>query len=161
MHLKDIIEILGNNFDSECILEIKLDVPQPYLVIEKKALKNICLFLKENEHLFFDYLACITGIDNGVEAATMEVIYHLNSIPYQHQLVLKVVLPREQPVIDSVNDVWRTADWHEREAFDLVGIIFNNHPDLRRILLPDDWQGHPLQKDYIEQEGYHGIVVKY
>ena len=161
MNFKDIVQLLGSNFDEQAILETKEDVIQPYLVVEKSSLRDICLFLKNKESLFFDYLACVTGIDNGPEAGTMEVIYHFNSIPFQHQFILKVVLPRSEPIIETVSDIWKTANWHERETYDLVGIKFKNHPDLRRILLTDDWQGHPLQKDYKEQENYHGIVVKY
>jgi NADH-quinone oxidoreductase subunit C len=91
----------------------------------------------------------------------MEVIYTLYSIPNHITLHLRVILDRSSPVISSVSSVWRTADWHEREAFDFFGIEFANHPDLRRILLPEDWEGHPLRKDYVEQSKYHGIQVKY
>jgi len=75
--------------------------------------------------------------------------------------MLKVVLPRENPEVDSVSQVWRTADWHEREAFDMFGIKFNGHPDLRRLLLPADWEGHPLRKDYKHQEYYRDVKVEY
>ena len=91
----------------------------------------------------------------------MEVIYHLYSIPYDLHLALSVELSRKQPTVDSVTAIWRGANWHEREAYDLLGIQFNNHPDLRRILLPEDWDGFPLRKDYQEQENYHDIKVKY
>jgi len=103
----------------------------------------------------------LTGLDNGVEKSTMEVLYHLYSIPYNHNIVMKVETDRGNPIVDTVSSVWRTADWHEREAYDMFGIKFNNHPDLRRILLPADWEGFPLRKDYQEQEYYHGIKVKY
>ncbi len=110
---------------------------------------------------FFDQLSCLTGIDNGPEANTLEVIYHLYSIPFNQSLAIKVIVPRENPVVPSVAHIWRTANWHEREAFDLLGIRFSNHPDLRRILMPADWEGHPLRKDYQEQTSYRGITVKY
>ncbi len=110
---------------------------------------------------YFDVLSCLTGIDNGVEAGTMEVVYNLYSIPFDHHVMVKVTLPRDHPQIDSVSSVWRTAEWHEREAFDLFGIVFRQHPDLRRILLPADWQGYPLRKDYKHQEYYRDIRVEY
>ncbi|MHB9044503.1 MAG: NADH-quinone oxidoreductase subunit C [Pirellulales bacterium] len=94
----------------------------------------------------------------------VEVVYHLTSLTHQHRLVLKVALPRwkggepgQEPELPSVSCVWRTADWHERELFDLVGVIFTGHPDLRRILCPEDWAGHPLRKDYEMPAEYHGI----
>jgi NADH-quinone oxidoreductase subunit C len=91
----------------------------------------------------------------------MEVIYNLYSIPYNHHLTVKVMLDRAEPAVESLTAIWKTADWHEREAYDLLGIRFNNHPDLRRILLPEDWEGHPLRKDYEHQEYYRGIKVEY
>ena len=94
----------------------------------------------------------------------MEIAYNLYSIPYEHHLTLKIRFPRlgengKLPAVPSVTSVWRTADWHEREAYDLMGIHFTGHPDMRRLFLPEDWQGHPLRKDYTEQERYHGITV--
>ncbi|QJW88561.1 NADH-quinone oxidoreductase subunit C [Spirosoma taeanense] len=136
--------------------------PQPFLTVPAERLVEVCQFLRDDERLFFDLLACLTAIDNGAEAGTMEVVYNLTSIPYEHNLMLKVIVPRNPegqplPVVPSVAAIWRTADWHEREAFDLVGIHFSGHPNLRRILLPTDWQGHPLRTDYREDEQYHGI----
>lgn len=140
-------------------------VIQPFLTIPAQQLADVCQFLRDDERLFFDMLACVTAIDNGVEANTMDVIYNLTSIPYEHNLTIKVVLPRNTnssklPSVPSVAHIWRTADWHEREAFDLVGVHFEGHPDLRRILLPTDWVGYPLRADYQEQEQYHGIKTK-
>lgn len=138
---------------------------QPFLTVPVSRLVAICQFLRDDDRMFFDLLACITAIDNGPEADTMEVIYNLTSIPYEHNLMLKVTVSRntgakQLPAVPSVTHLWRTADWHEREAFDLVGISFTNHPDLRRILLPTDWVGHPLRTDYREEEQYHGIKTK-
>jgi len=138
---------------------------QPYLTVPVDQLVGLCRFLRDDERLFFDLLACITAIDNGTQLNTMEVVYNFTSIPYEHNLMLKVVVPRmasgaKLPVVPSVAHIWRTADWHEREAFDLVGIHFEGHPDLRRILLPTDWVGHPLRTDYQEEEQYHGIKTK-
>jgi NADH-quinone oxidoreductase subunit C len=135
------------------------------LLVSAEQIAEVCQFLRDDDRLFFDFLACITAIDNGPVTNTMEVIYSLTSIPYNHNLNLRVVVPRNAPgqplpAVPTVSHIWRTADWHEREAFDLLGITFLNHPDMRRILLPEDWPGHPLRRDYQEPERYHGIINK-
>lgn len=163
MTFPEINDLLATQFGAD--IQSNTQNPQPYLTIPASQLVAICQFLRDDERLFFDLLACVTGIDNGPEANTMEVIYNLTSIPYEHNLMLKVVIPRTTnstslPSVPTVSHIWRTADWHEREAFDLVGIQFDNHPDLRRILLPTDWVGYPLRTDYQEQEQYHGIKTK-
>ena len=117
--------------------------------------------LYQNPTTYFDMLSCVTGIDNGVQAATMEVVYNLYSIPFHHHLTIKVMLPRENPAVDSICHIWKTANWQEREIFDMYGIHFRNHPDLRRIIMPADWEGHPLRKDYKQQEYYRDIKVAY
>jgi NADH-quinone oxidoreductase subunit C len=129
--------------------------------ISKDDLVNVMDMLYRNETTYFDMLSCVTGIDNGEQAATMEVVYNLYSIPFNHHLMIKVLLPREKPEIESVSHIWKTANWQEREIFDMYGIHFKNHPDLRRILMPADWEGHPLRKDYKHQEYYRGIKVEY
>lgn len=150
--------------------ELKIDtqfienVPQPFILISASELLPVCKFLQTNPLFYFDFLNCITAIDNGVEAGTIDMIYHLSSIPFEKSVILKVQIDRNldtETTIDSVSSIWRTADWHEREIYDFFGVKFNNHPDLRRILLPADWQGYPMRKDYQEQETYHGIKVKY
>jgi NADH-quinone oxidoreductase subunit C len=121
----------------------------------------VCTELQQSSSTYFDMLSCLTGVDNGPDAGTMEVIYNLYSIPFNCQVMLKVTLPREKPEIETVSHLWKTANWHEREAFDMYGIVFVNHPDLRRILMPADWDGYPLRKDYKQQEYYRGIKVEY
>ena len=115
--------------------------------------------------MFFDLLECITGIDNGSEENTLELVYNLYSIPFDHKLTLKTKLERVKgsniPEIESISALWKSANWMERETYDLIGIRFTNHPDLRRILLPADWKGHPLRKDYSDEEYYHGIKILY
>lgn len=131
------------------------------LVVPVDKLKDVMTFLHQDSRCYFDMLSCLTGVDLGEEANAMEVIYHLNSIPNGISLAILVQLDREKPAVSTVMDIWRTADWHEREAYDLLGIQFEGHADLRRILLPNDWEGHPLRKDYKEQEYYHGMKVEY
>lgn len=135
-----------------------ISVP-PMLVVEGQDLVRWCELIHRDKDFFFDQLSCVTGVDNGPAAATMEVIYHLYSIPFNFSLALKVILPREQPAVDTLSFVWKSANWMEREIFDMYGISFNNHPDLRRILMPADWEGHPLRKDYQQQETYRDIKV--
>ncbi len=129
--------------------------------IDAADLKGVCENLHENPSAFFDMLSCITGVDNGPDMGTIDVVYNLYSIPFNHHLALRVNVPRQKPEIDSVTEIWKTAAWHEREAYDMFGITFRGHPDLRRILLPADWDGHPLRKDYIHQEYYRGVKVEY
>lgn len=160
MQFEDLKQLIENTIPG-AVLGEDLNATPKALVISKDLLHATCKFLQANEKTYFDSLSCITAVDNGVESGSMEVVYNLYGIPFDLHLMLKVELERAKPSIDSVSDIWRTADWHEREAFDLMGITFNNHPDLRRILLPDDWEGHPLRKDYVEQERYHEVKVKY
>ncbi len=131
------------------------------MIIDRDKIIEVSQALSTHPSFYFDMLSCITGLDNGKEANTMEVIYNLYSIPFNQHLMLKVTLSRENPEIDSVISVWRSADWQEREAFDMYGIVFKGHPDLRRILMPSDWEGYPLRKDYQTQEEYNGVTVKY
>jgi len=131
------------------------------IIIAREDLLSVAQMLLKNPSLYFDMLSCVTGIDNGPDSGTMEIIYNLYSIPFDHHLMIKVTLPRENPQIHSVSEIWKTANWHEREIFDLLGIQFVNHPDLRRILMPADWDGHPLRKDYTHQQYYRDIKVTY
>lgn len=148
------------------ILAKQLDNMPPAIQIAVQHTVAVCEVLHTHPDAYFDHLACITALDNGVEANTLEVIYQLYSIPYNLQLMLKVSIPRELPgdplpKMPSVSHIWKSANWHEREAYDLLGIHFTQHPDLRRILMPADWKGYPLRKDYQTQQQYHGIDTAY
>ncbi|RAU84423.1 NADH-quinone oxidoreductase subunit C [Pontibacter arcticus] len=166
MLFEELKQFIEARFGTGVILSEKADALQSYLVLQPERLAEVCLELHDNEETYFDFLSCLTGIDNGPEAGTMEVAYNLYSIPYNHHLMLKVQVPRNPengllPTVTTVSHIWRTADWHEREIFDLVGINFEGHPDMRRILCAADWEGHPLRKDYKLQDYYHGIKVPY
>lgn len=158
-------ELLAAEFGTHAVAAVEETGLQPALVIYREKLAAVCLFLRDHDETYFDFLSCISAVDNGVDSGSFSVVYHLASIPHQHQLTLKVTVENDRrldslPVVPTVTGVWRTADWHEREAFDLMGIYFEGHPDLRRILLPDDWEGYPLRKDYEEAETYHGIAIR-
>lgn len=131
------------------------------LQVAPDDLRAVCQPLHEHPSLYFDMLSCVTGLDGGPDANFLEVIYTLYSIPFNHSLSLNVKVDRHTPVIPTVSDIWKTADWQEREVFDLYGISFRGHPDLRRILLPADWEGFPLRKDYKHQAYYRDIKVEY
>ena len=118
---------------------------------------EIASWLKSEDSLIFDSLQCQMGIDIGED--NLESRYNLHSMKYDHYIEVRIAVKRSDPKIPSVEQIWRIADWFERETYDMLGIEFIGHRDLRRILLPDDWEGWPLRKDYQEQETYHGIVV--
>jgi len=119
------------------------------LVVPREQIVAACSHMKTAPGFEFDLLADLTGVDRGPEEEPrFEVNYHLFSTKRYHRVRLKVLLNQEDVHVQSVTGVWRTANWHERETFDLFGVVFDGHPDLRRILLPDDWQGHALRKDF-------------
>ena len=137
----------------EALNEVTAIVPREHIV-------PVCSFLKTAPDTRFDFLSDICGADRGVEEEPrFEVNYHLFSIKHHHRLRLKVLLNEEDTHVQTVTGVWRTANWHERETFDLFGVIFDGHPDLRRILLPEDWQGHALRKDF-PLRGYEPYSLK-
>jgi len=118
---------------------------------------EIATWLKSEPELFFDSLQCQMGID--VQDDILESRYNLHSMKHNHYVELRIAVSRSNAKIPSVEKIWRVADWFERETYDMLGIEYIGHSDLRRILLPDDWEGWPLRKDYQEQETYHGIIV--
>lgn len=128
----------------------------PWFQVEPYRIAELAIFLKTDADLHCDYLECVTGVDLP-EDGKIQVVYHVYSYAKQHRIVLKCLLDRADPALPTVSHVWPTANWQERECFDLLGVLFDGHPDLRRLLLPDDWVGHPLRKDYQEEQSYQGI----
>jgi NADH-quinone oxidoreductase subunit C len=128
------------------IVSGKLDRGESTLEIAPDRIVAVCRYLHDAEQ--FDRLADLTAVDWHPAEPRFEIVYHLHSIPRNLRLRLKCRLPGNSAGIDSVTPVWRSANWHEREVFDLFGVVFRNHPNLRRIMLPEDWEGHPLRKDY-------------
>ena len=176
MDAQAIHEKLEQRF-GDAITGVKLDTLDPWIEVTPEALPEICRFLRDEPDLRFNFLNCVSGIDylqpDPKKAAKtdwdphMEVVYHLSSLEHKHRIVVKLILPRwkddvdgQLPEVPTVSDIWSTADWHEREVFDLCGVRFVGHPDLRRILCPEDWEGHPLRKDYQMPDEYHGIRVR-
>jgi NADH-quinone oxidoreductase subunit C len=151
-----------------------LEAVDPWIEVTPAGLPEVSRYLRDESDLRFDMLNCISVVDyfepDAAKAAKagfdphLEVVYHLWSVPNKVTLVLKVMLPRWKddtpgnlPEVPTVSDIWPTADWHERETYDLSGVRFVGHPNLRRILCPEDWVGYPLRKDYEMPLEYHGV----
>jgi len=134
-----------------------------YLVVPTEELRRIAFFLKEDPQCAFDTLMSLSGVHQLGEPELLEVVYHLYSIRLRHRLVVKVNLERPLALshfylrMNSVSEVWPGAGWLEREVYDMFGVHFVGHKDFRRLLLPPDWQGHPLLKDYQESKAYRNI----
>ena len=173
MNLAELVKDLQARF-GDGVLGAQTEAADPWLELSPAVLVPVCEFLRDEPRLQFNFLNCITGVDyfhtDAKKAAKstwlphLEVVYHLSSLAHKHLLVLKVKTPRwkddragQLPEVPSVSSVWKTALWHEREAYDMLGVWFTGHPDLRRILCPEDWVGYPLRKDYELPLEYHGI----
>lgn len=177
MNTSEIHKLLLDQFGESKITGANLEATDPWIEVPPSAILEVARFLKTDSQLAFEHLNDLCGVDYFEPDAAkakkfghephVEVVYHLSSYRHRHSLVVKVKLPRWQreqagkiPEVESVTGIWAIADWHEREAYDLVGIKFLNHPNLRRILCPEDWVGHPLRKDYDFPLEYHGIRGK-
>lgn len=134
-------------------------IPDPFIVVAPDRIQDVAVFLRDDDRMQFDALMCLSGVDLG--GGKLSVVYHLHSMKWNHKITLKAMATTDRPHVQTVETVWKTANWHEREAYDLIGIIFDGHPDLRRILLPYDWEGYPLRKDYKIPEFYNGMKVPY
>ena len=172
MRIEDIHQRLLEKFGSDAILELKLDVKDPWIEVASERIADVSQYLHDAAEIALDSLNDLSASD-WLETDPkkklpcdphVQVVYHLYSYTHRHWYKLKVKLPRwrggiagDLPEVPSVSQVWGIADWHEREAYDLVGIQFLNHPNLRRILCPEDWEGHPLRKDYQFPLEYHGV----
>ena len=160
MDAKAVHERLVGRF-GERITGAALEGPSPWAVVAPESIALVAGFCKSDPDLAFDNLTCLSAVDYPKETPPrMEVVYHLLSYTHGHTFALKVHLPREEPRAPTVEGVWHVANWHERQAYDMFGIAFTGHSDLRRILLPDDWIGHPLRKDWQDPDFYNGLHVK-
>jgi NADH-quinone oxidoreductase subunit C len=173
MNIPAILQQLQQRF-GDAIVATSPEAIDPGIEVAPQSLHEICLYLRDDPALRFNYLNCISGVDycepDAKKAAKvewkphLEVLYHMTSMVHKHRLVVRVSLPRWKedvegllPELPTVSDIWNTANWHEREVYDLCGVRFLGHPDFRRILCPEDWVGHPLRKDYQMPLEYHGI----
>ncbi|MDO8945346.1 MAG: NADH-quinone oxidoreductase subunit C [Desulfobacterales bacterium] len=156
LNAQEIFEKVKGKFGA-AVVELQAEGFNPsFVVVSPGSIKEIARFLKEDPELCFDSLMCLSGVEYKDQFA---VAYHLYSMELRHKIGIKAMLPRDNPSIPTVDEVWKAAIFQEREAYDLVGIVFEGSCDPNRILLPDDWEGHPLRKDYIYPESYHGIKV--
>ncbi|MDB5290437.1 MAG: hypothetical protein JWL69_1678 [Phycisphaerales bacterium] len=155
MTASQIVEKIEGRFPGAVVAAFGED-KHPRVHINAGDWLEIARFLYTDPALRFDWLANLSGIDY-VADGKFCVAYDLWSFDLRHSFAVKVYCPRDEPRVPSVAGIWRAADWHEREAFDLFGIVFNGHPDLRRLLLAEDWEGFPLRKDYVFPREYHGI----
>lgn len=145
MSLQAVVDKLKAKF-GDTVLDEKEFRGEVTVVVKKEEIVAVCTFLKDE--LGFNFLTDLCGVDYLGTAPRFMVVYHLYNIGAHQRFRVKAPVEEGDARIDTVIGVWSTANWHERECYDLMGITFNGHPDLRRILLPDDWEGHPLRKDY-------------
>lgn len=143
----EIVNKLKNKFFSE-IVDVTEFRDQVFISVKKDRIVDICSFLNSDPEINMDYLADLCGVDYPDKQYRFEVIYNMYSIKHKHRLLVKALIREDNADIDSVSSIWKTANWHEREICDMYGITFSGHPDLRRILMPEDWEGYPLRKDY-------------
>jgi NADH-quinone oxidoreductase subunit C len=158
MDAKEVYASLQKLFPGK-VRDFKSEVREPYLFVEPAAIMEVCRFLRNAPGFRFEVLSDLTALD-WPKQETIQMVYHLFSYSHNRQIVLKVDLPRDHPRIATLENVWKVANWFEREVYDLFGVIFEGHSDLRRIMLPEDWVGYPLRKDYVEQEEYDGISTQ-
>jgi NADH-quinone oxidoreductase subunit C len=150
-------EICGKLADKlGVVLDFKEEKGDPWAVIPPEKWRRACLTARDESELSFNFLRSLCGVDRP-DDGIIEIVAHLFSYKHRQAFVMHTRTNRSAPKLDSVSNVWPAAIWHERETFDLFGVDFPGNPDLRRILLPEDWLGHPLRKDYEEPESYHGI----
>jgi NADH-quinone oxidoreductase subunit C len=130
--------------------------PESVIFVPRAALLATAKMLRDDPDMKFDALMCLSAVDKAQE---LQVVYHLCSMTIRNRATLRCTVAKDDPVVPSLCSVWPAANWHEREAYDLLGVRFDGHPDFRRILCPDDWEGHPLRKDYVMPASYHDIPL--
>ena len=151
MTFKEISDIIKDKYSNA-----KANSDEEWIHVDNKDWLDLALFIKDSSKLSFDFLSCLSSVDR--EEAGIYVAYNFVSINLKHKLEIRVFV-NENMEIESVSNIWKTANWHEREAYDMMGIKFDNHPNFKRILLPEDWPGYPLRKDFVTPDYYKGMPV--
>lgn len=141
------------------VVEVKSFRDQVFVSVKRERLLDICRYLYDDPDLSMNYLADLCGVDYPSRKYRFEVVYNLYSLKYNHRVILKAQIPQDDPSVESVVQIWNGANWHERETCDMYGIVFKGHPDLRRILMPEDWEGFPQRKDY-PLKGQEGLEYR-
>lgn len=174
MSAEEIYKLLKEKF-GDSILEMVFDVPtEPIISVEPMKINEVSEFLRDADKLQFDSLMNLSGVDDNnaekithedetvtTQGGTLSVYYHLDSTILKHKIAIKTSTNIDKPEVESVTPVWGAANWHEREAYDMYGFKFLNHPEMGRILMPYDWEGFPLRKDYENPEFYEGMKIPY
>jgi len=174
MNADEIYSLLKEKF-GDSILEMVSDVAtEPMISVEPLKINEASEYLRDADELQFDSLMNLSGVDDNnaekvtnedetvtTQGGTLSVFYHLDSIALKHKIAIKTSTNRDNPEVESVTNIWAAANWHEREAYDMYGFKFLNHPEMGRILMPYDWEGFPLRKDYENPEFYEGMKIPY
>ena len=163
MSPQDIFDRLTKELGEDVVFDLHADPKKdkdPWFQVAPAAIARVGTRLKDDPELACNYLECVTGTDYPTDKK-IHVTYHVYSLSKKHRVVIKCFCDRESPSLPTVSTIWSTANWQERECFDLLGVTFEGHPDLRRILLPEDWEGYPLRKDYKEKVRSLGFPRKW
>jgi len=158
MTATEIYERLKARF-GERVISVALEAKDPWILVDPAAIAEVCAFVRDDPELRCDVLSNLSGVDYKAQG-WIELVYHLYSYTHRHYVILKVHTPRDAAEVSTVERVWKAANWLEREIYDLLGVTFTGHSDLRRLLMPEDWIGYPLRKDFVEPEEYHGISTR-
>jgi NADH-quinone oxidoreductase subunit C len=143
----------------ERVISADTAAKDPWILVDSAAIVDVCEFVRDDPELRCEALSNLSGVDYKTQGC-IEIVYHLYSYAHRHYVILKVRTPRDAAEVPTVEGVWKAANWLEREVYDLLGVTFTGHSDLRRLLLPEDWIGYPLRKDFVEPDEYHGISTR-
>jgi NADH-quinone oxidoreductase subunit C len=143
----------------ERVISADNEAKDPWILVDPAAIAEVCEFVRDDPELRCEALSNLSGVDYKAQG-WIEIVYHLYSYANRHYVILKVRTPRDAAEVPTLEGVWKAANWLEREVYDLLGVIFTGHSDLRRLLLPEDWVGYPLRKDFVEPDEYHGISTR-